>query len=323
MSHFTVLVPTYDRDALHDLMLPYKEYGYGSDDSGLEDYLVFEVEVPLDEYRSRARQLAEIMESEGHEDYRELYILEQYTEIFERYYGGTQGDEGWGYYRNPNDKWDWYVVGGRWSGLLKLKNPASLAGIDHGRGMPGVGGRMNYDADRGDYALAIDVDWEWMRQEQLNNALEKYDKYTYFKSRVTERDIELIILTAEEEHGGDDPYHEAIRQRYTPEEWAVELAANGLYRAQRETDGPFGLWWDLEELDSYQVSREEFIEKFEWDALTYAFIDLEGKWNQRGEMGWFACDNKELGTPDYDKEFWKFVKTIPEDMTVYVVDAHI
>ena len=29
--------------------------------------------------------------------------------------------EGYGYYRNPNAMWDWWVVGGRWSGLLLMK----------------------------------------------------------------------------------------------------------------------------------------------------------------------------------------------------------
>lgn len=31
-----------------------------------------------------------------------------------------------GYWENPNRKWDWYEIGGRWSGLLKLKSGKSV-----------------------------------------------------------------------------------------------------------------------------------------------------------------------------------------------------
>ena len=30
-----------------------------------------------------------------------------------------------GYWNNPNSKWDWYSLGGRWSGMIKLKNGAN------------------------------------------------------------------------------------------------------------------------------------------------------------------------------------------------------
>jgi hypothetical protein len=36
--------------------------------------------------------------------------------------------------RNPNSKWDWYSLGGRWSGMLKVKEGATIATV----GRPGV-----------------------------------------------------------------------------------------------------------------------------------------------------------------------------------------
>ncbi len=58
---------------------------------------------------------------------------------------------------NPRSKWDWYKVGGRWTGYFKLKKGAT------GRlGEPGVGGnKPEYDAD---IALAKDIDWKNMEQ---------------------------------------------------------------------------------------------------------------------------------------------------------------
>jgi hypothetical protein len=40
------------------------------------------------------------------------------------YHGATEKEEGsgvYGYWHNPNGHWDWYELGGRWTGTLKLK----------------------------------------------------------------------------------------------------------------------------------------------------------------------------------------------------------
>ena len=43
-------------------------------------------------------------------------------EFAQTYHGYRQDDQGcWGYYHNPRAKWDWYELGGRWGGYLKLK----------------------------------------------------------------------------------------------------------------------------------------------------------------------------------------------------------
>ena len=42
------------------------------------------------------------------------------------YYGLEINEDGkYGYWRNPQSKWDWYVDGGRWSGFFTLKNGKS------------------------------------------------------------------------------------------------------------------------------------------------------------------------------------------------------
>lgn len=57
---------------------------------------------------------------------------------------------------NPDSKWDWYSIGGRWGGELILKNP---------------------DEDSGEYlcdsALASDIDWDRMIEE-AKHGLESY-----------------------------------------------------------------------------------------------------------------------------------------------------
>ena len=53
--------------------------------------------------------------------FKELYPT---FEEFMKDYNGENFDEeqkDWGYWENPNAKWDWYSIGGRWKGLLKAK----------------------------------------------------------------------------------------------------------------------------------------------------------------------------------------------------------
>jgi hypothetical protein len=42
----------------------------------------------------------------------------------DRYKDEPENDED-GYWENPNAKWDWYSLGGRWSGMIKLKDGAT------------------------------------------------------------------------------------------------------------------------------------------------------------------------------------------------------
>lgn len=62
---------------------------------------------------------------------------------------------------NPKSEWDWYQVGGRWQGMLRLihgkegeQGEASLLMKDH-----------EYKAEYADKAKMVDIDWEYMRND--------------------------------------------------------------------------------------------------------------------------------------------------------------
>ncbi len=76
-----------------------------------------------------------------------------------RYYDEHELDDDGGYMStyNPKSKWDWYSIGGRWKGILRIK-PGADSGIQ------GEGSWTNadedYEATQVDSALKKDVDWE-------------------------------------------------------------------------------------------------------------------------------------------------------------------
>ncbi len=105
MSHFTVAVLSYSPEDVESLLAPFCE----STDN--PEYLEF---VTTEEPMAAIRAMYE--NEGGMPD----ETLEQFVS---RYYGYTYNEEldECGYICNPNAKWDWWMIGGRWEGLLPLR----------------------------------------------------------------------------------------------------------------------------------------------------------------------------------------------------------
>ena len=70
---------------------------------------------------------------------------------------------------NPKSKWDWYVVGGRWTGMFIL-NPGTMGEL----GRPGVfGNKPQHDAD---IVRLGDVDWKSMNAKARERVGADWDK---------------------------------------------------------------------------------------------------------------------------------------------------
>jgi hypothetical protein len=204
---------------------------------------------------------------------------ESFEDFIDGWSGAKKNEEGiYGRITNPRSKWDWWVIGGRWSGSFTLKPDA--------KGRNGEGGAFspaNTDEGKADVALAGDIDWDAMRQTEMDRASQRYDRWHSL------------------------PDKEVVGE----ELWRKSLFDNNfIFLEQNEVN-------DLNDL-----SKEQYVAKYgSFDALTYAFIDLEGKWHGRGEMGWFGMSSDEQ--PDYNVEWWKFVESLAPDQPLYVVDCHI
>ena len=58
-------------------------------------------------------------------------------------------------------------------------------------------------------------------------------------------------------------------------------------------------------------------------GVPFAFITPDGKWYERGEMGWWAVVTNEKSPDDWDAEFYKMVEKLDDDVIVTLVDCHI
>lgn len=244
------------------------------------------------------------------------------------HHGYTADDDGnLGYWHNPNDKWDWYSVGGRWTGLFMLK-----PGRNGRSGRPGVLNAPNTDPNRADVVLAGDVDWEAMRAETVASEQANWQSAEeVFGKRKMNKLVKLRLQYKElsrewDQNRDNDDVRKTIQSKMD----AISKSLKTIYKSMptlKEDDK------DFERKSRAQIDARFFepngktIEehtKFEMDnyAVTWAFIDLDGNWHEKGEMLYFGASQNE--DPDsYGKRFWKFIESLPDDQRIFLVDCHI
>lgn len=182
MSHFTVLVPADSYDHLESVLLPYHEYECTGIEEYIE-WVDMTSELKSD-YANRLGDYVKFADGTLKSKYEdEFYVeeadpdaktswnrtkkkfvlpdnaelvklsakdagLETFAEFADSWCGAKEipGKPGcYGRLTNANAKWDWWEVGGRWTGILKLK-PGYTSGCKHiGNGSPGLMTDANTD----------------------------------------------------------------------------------------------------------------------------------------------------------------------------------
>jgi hypothetical protein len=183
MSHFVVLVlDTLDGESVESQLEP-----FGQDN---EAYYRRDIEVEASEVKAEAesiiKELLKRIEKNPDEwhiktstEYKQLFDKGEYAEIVTRYNGWSVDEDGNMYSEyNPDCRWDWYEVGGRWSGFFKFK--------PNHKDTPVISGHFSQTpeeveklrkAGRTDVATVKEIDWEGMRQEARETAIKTWEKY--------------------------------------------------------------------------------------------------------------------------------------------------
>ncbi|GAB6037158.1 hypothetical protein JCM15519_17170 [Fundidesulfovibrio butyratiphilus] len=220
-----------------------------------------------------------------------------------------------GYWENPNAKWDWYQLGGRWAGFLLVS--AGVAGIRSEestfsknfrlrRGEPDPYGD---DPLRVDAARHGDINWEGMMKAMAQAAGKRWDEEM---QRVAQAD-----KTAE-----------AWRSEF----FSMDDKTKGRFARMLESTGlpnsleTYRLWClnrsFLTGVDLlHDKDRGGYVAKNSV-PLTFAYLK-DGKWGERGDMGWFGCVADEKDCTTWEKEFEQMLETLSPDTMIWIVDCHI
>ncbi len=286
MSHFSVAVFHREDQDVEDLLAPY--------DEGIvvapyikytREQAIAKVRKEIEDYKNGlyAEYLAnpEKYEKNCSNESHLKYLREDFPkklnwtddECYEdvaRWYDDEDMDEDGNIYStyNPNSKWDWYSIGGRFPGMLKSKN-----------GEHGDGSAFNANPR---------VDGE------------------FDSARVGDIDFSMDM----------DAYNKAIRY------WEVVVEKQPLRNDEDKND--FVSWYRDGYYKEYYNDKETYA-KVCASCSTYAVITPNGRWHQKGDMGWFGMSSETADESlDWDLHYKeRFIDTADPDWILTIVDCHI
>ena len=357
MSHFTVLVLTDPNSDPETLLKPYSE----------------SIEVP--EYK------VEDVSEENKQDFVDMYMTEQdkdyikitteealtnkqlsFDELYEKHGDDWNNSrwkkdaEGvWSEYStsNPNAKWDWYLLGGRWTGFFKVKKVAALQFQLEGFSTAEVNSLVELYKTDVDKFLKVTSKYKGKTEiirKTIADMINAINNPQFAEHKVGEsglmtkapekgyadqllkKDIDFEGMRAEAVEKAEkdyDAFHAILNDREFPI-WNVylEMYPDDINTARNEYNNlqtvidlsNAGYHWNIER---YNVTREKFIQKAHNGAFTtFAFLDKNG-WHERGDMGWWGIVTHEQDIDTWDEEFNKMLDALPDDTMLSIYDCHI
>jgi hypothetical protein len=239
--------------------------------------------------------------------FKELYPT--FEDFMKDHHGYTKRDDKtgrYGYWENPNAKWDWYELGGRWTGFFKTKPDCEYSEI----GEPGLMGGKAEDG-YADQVEKKDIDIEYMRNEAARKAMEAYDFADLLVGHLEKN------LTWEMVRGMFNDNMEQVRKFY----WEQPRCA--VWNAEKEKGlRTFPLGWDSSP-DDFHESREKYIQRAKDGALVTFAVVKDGKWYERGKMGLWAMVSSEKNVDEWNAQITKMIDELPDDTLMSVYDCHI
>ena len=249
-----------------------------------------------------------------------------FEEYMEDYCGYSERDPETGKYgrwENPNRKWDWWEIGGRWAGHLLIKpefqhlyadkNPNFSWGWDE------KAKEKRLKECRVDSAKKNHVDWATMMKIAGEEAGKKYDfVFKNILKDIPPNEIwENYSATAKDDEDFRDKYWAQPRCQAWKE---YEKKCFDARKKNPEQEEYIRLGFS-ESPDDFLCTREQYVREAERNAIsTFAYL-RGGKWAEKGEMGWFANVSNEKDS--WPEIFYNLLQDVPGDEYVTILDCHI
>ena len=206
----------------------------------------------------------------------------------------------YGYWENPNAKWDWYTLGGRWSGFFAKKD----------------GGETDQD-------VIENLDFESKLREKYEFALGVYDYlWPHIKDTPPIESWE-VIREGEKELGGTD-YIERARTRYhaQPRMVAYQALQDKLRSISEQSEIERIVYW-MDNMEDFNDSREVYAQKYAERCVQTFAVLKDGRWYERGKMGWWACVSDEKDQETWNSIYQNLIKNLPNGTLLSLYDCHI
>jgi hypothetical protein len=311
MTHFTVLVAAKSPAHLDELLAPYDE---GKQVAPYRDY---EDGGPADYWAVKHLREENGLNPDDTtltwQEVADCYNAKYRSDIEDNGNEGLRVDEEGRAYRistyNPDSKWDYWRVGGRWGGEFPIacghENEVLRpeADWDSPEAMP---------ADHCDGGPKGALDLKRMRDDAERKARKDHREYT----ALVKGTPEALPWSAFAEN-----ISEAVG--YTPDQAQIEY--NSQPRVVRlkgsKWADPFG--WDP--ITEFSVDEDAYAARQRARAVPgYALLTAAGEWVAPGEMGfWAMSTDGPADRIDYCEKANAYIDALPDDMWLIMVDCHI
>lgn len=308
MSHFTVLVIGDDPEAQ---LAPYNEnievppYIDGEltdvDKQRFIDYYTDLTNTEKDKRKSKSNMSAKALRANLGRSFEDLY--QEYGEQWNSRRWKLDEKDGkwyeWSTY-SPCSKWDWYELGGRWSGYFKVKKNGhgtlGQPGIFDNKPTPGYVDQLRYG----------DVDWEGMREDATHQALEVFGRV---------KDAIAGLPMPENWSTFRERYPEDIDR--ARKEYHAQPAVKALEKAELSPliHCPVDRFCNFDEMKFIEKVRRECIEPFA--------VVKDGTWYESAKMGFWAMTRDEKPQEEWTETVNKLLDSCTPDTLLSLFDCHI
>lgn len=205
----------------------------------------------------------------------------------------------YGYFYNPQAKWDWYQLGGRWTGFFKLKKKR--------HGLTGEAGIVTSPPKQGyvDQALKGDIDFDGMRQHNETEAGQVYDAAMQIIGHLPPNIPWIEIQREYKNENCLDAAHQIYWSQPRCQAWSKQ-------HGERSTSP-----------DGYLQEREAFIRAAGVRSWTTFALLNHGDWHEQGHMGWFGVATDEADESEWALVISQALDKISDTTLVSIYDCHI
>lgn len=279
-----------------------------------------------------------------------------FENFVEKWYGRDIRKNGkYGYYMNPNAKWDWYLMGGRWTGFFKLKNNKLV--IDNSDYISELSEKYNVPKEKlieleevlrenPSKVYDLRIPDSYSIQKDLEERIKlKYENATVgspglmtklpelgWVDQAIKKDIDFETMKNDEvsKHEKEyDKFHEVLKGRELPMLDNLFIKNNSDRQKTITEYNDHEVIKDLRknhfhyDYEGFIKPKEDYLEEIRNSAITTCAVIKDGKWYERGEMGWWGISTNEKDEDDWNKEFNELINSLPDDTLLTLVDCHI
>lgn len=326
MSHFTVLVIGENPEAQLE---PFDE-SIEAPEYQRELVSESEIESFIKTYQNHdpERKWAKITEAEA-----EANKLLSFDELYQKYGDDWNNNQWrkneageWAEFTtyNPKSKWDWYQLGGRWNGFLKL-NPMKAIGF-------GLEGFSTAEVDNL-------VDLFLKNKEKFMDVTSKYNGKTGLIRETIANIVDFMENPTYPEHvlgdfslvsdtRADKGWCDQALKKYIDFDGMRDKAEKEARERYNEVLIAFGgvipkveIKW--EDVTDFDCTLEEYIQQARDNSTSTFAILKDGVWYEKGKMGWWACVTDAKEQSDWNNDVTKLIDELSDDTLISLYDCHI